>query len=99
MTLDEQRERASEARHGGRVLTQNIAHYLLPSDSPSAELARDAMRDLRNAEAFWRLHFDPGMGLAKFARWAAEGGDRPRREYLDDAIRWPVIRVALGLPL
>lgn len=70
MTPDEC-DLASEARHGGRALTSNLAAYLLPLDNPSALVIRQVM-DNGTREAWaclWRSHFDPAdLGYAR--QWA-----------------------------
>lgn len=113
--MTDERTRASEARHGGRFLTGTLAESINRrteqwlvvggrwAQREELRLALAGDHHSITVEQAWmeidRPLFPDERASVHIARIRAEGFGRARREYLDEAIHWPVIRVALGLPL
>jgi len=94
--VDEQRRLASEARHGGRVLTANLCHYFLPRDNASALIIQESMRNASNDRwaELWRSHFDPAVGIGECAAGMAKGSNDTLDCLPLDAVEWPIYRAA-----
>lgn len=95
---ENERRLASEARHGGRVLTSNLCHYLLPRDNPSALVIQEAMASATAEKwsGLWRSHFDPAGGLEEYAAWMSLGSDDTEDCLPLDAVSWPIYRAAFA---
>lgn len=81
MTLDEERTRAAEARHGGRVIR--------------AHLRRLGARADMDIVAFWARHL--ADGTMAVGRGGAMYEPTYRFTLPEAAMDWPIYRAAMGL--